>query len=167
MKLEKNNRYFTVSLYAFLVIVASILFFLFLFNISYFLGLLSKLIGILLPFIYGFSIAYLLNPLMKWLENKGIKRVFKDKLRPKYQRMLSILLTFVVFFAVLALLFFTIIPEVANSISNLTHNISSYAAQLEDFAQNTLVGLLGDEEAATELVQKSGQYDRFRRRNSG
>ncbi len=156
MKLEKNNRYFTVSLYAFLVIVASILFFLFLFNISYFLGLLSRLIGILLPFIYGFSIAYLLNPLMKWLEAKGIKRVFKDKLRPKYQRMLSILLTFVVFFAVLALLFFTIIPEVANSISNLTHNISSYAAQLEDFAQNTLVGLLGDEEAATELVQNLG-----------
>ena len=62
MKLEKNNRYFTVSLYAFLWSSWQVFCFPFLFNISYFLGLLSKLIGILLPFIYGFSIAYLLNP---------------------------------------------------------------------------------------------------------
>ncbi|MBC8569997.1 AI-2E family transporter [Zongyangia hominis] len=156
MKLEQNKKYLTVSLYAFLVIVASILFFLFLFNISYFTSLLSKIVGILSPFIYAFSIAYLLNPLMKWLERRVVHPICKEKLKPKFQRMISILLTFAVFLAVLAILFFTIIPEVANSISNLTHNISSYATKLEDFAKSTLVYFLGDEQTAAHLVQNIG-----------
>ena len=43
-------------------------------NISIWLGVLSKILSVLSPFIIGFSFAYAFTPLVRWLEKKGLNR---------------------------------------------------------------------------------------------
>ena len=70
MKIQWDNKQTTIAVYAFLVIVAGSLFIAALFHIHEIAGRLGWVIALLSPFLYGFSFAYLLNPLMKWF-SKG------------------------------------------------------------------------------------------------
>ncbi len=67
MKKKSDNHYFLWGLTAFCAIAASILFFFSLFRIDDILRLFGRVISILMPFIYGFLMAYLLNPVYNFL----------------------------------------------------------------------------------------------------
>ena len=45
-------------------------------NVGLWWGILCKCISVLAPFIIGFAFAYAFTPLVRWLEKKGIKKVF-------------------------------------------------------------------------------------------
>lgn len=67
MKKEEFHKYLYAGLTGFLVIVCSILFFYVLYNTKNIGDIFSGLIGILMPFIIGGIIAYLLTPVSNWL----------------------------------------------------------------------------------------------------
>jgi len=71
MKMNKDefHKYVAIGLTAFSVVVCSILFFYVLYNTKDIGNILSTIIGILMPFIIGGVIAYLLTPIANWISH--------------------------------------------------------------------------------------------------
>lgn len=126
MKFEKNNRYFTIALYAFGVIAASIILIFVLISPDKLLGGISKTISILTPLIIGFAIAFILNPLLKWFEKTVFKKVLVKDTQKKSKRALSLVCTYLSFLGILSLFFVLIVPSIAKSVSDLANNIQGY-----------------------------------------
>ncbi len=138
MKKSFNNRYLTVSLYAFGVISASILFWLFLNNFSAIKSAFSFLAEILSPFIYGIIIAYLLNPVMKFAEKKIFVFKKSKRERPALKRVLSLVFAYVVGALVITVFLVAIIPQLTHSVEMLISNFNSYSDNIEQFTQGLL-----------------------------
>lgn len=70
MKIDWNKRYTTISVYAFLVICASIIFFGIIDKMNEVTSKLWWITSILQPFIIGFVMAYLFNFILVFYEEK-------------------------------------------------------------------------------------------------
>lgn len=141
MKLQNNKKYTQIALYVFLTAAAIIVFGIFAVNYNDLVGLLKKILGILNPFIIGFSLAYLLNPLQKFFYNKCLKKLNDDTPKKKnLKKGLSIFLTYVVVILISSLLIAFIIPNIIVSITDFGEKIPSYIetsrATVNDFIQN-------------------------------
>ena len=126
MKFERNNRYFTVAVYAFGVIAAAMVFF---FSLRYpekIQGGLRHSIAVLAPVIWGFVIAFCLNPLMCFLEKKALYRVFNKPQQKQLHRVIALVLTYVIFLGALTLFCIMVVPSLISSITDLINNIQGY-----------------------------------------
>ena len=97
----------------------------------------SKISDICSPIMYGALIAYILNPLMKIFEEK----VFKNKkaeegLSRTARRIVSVVMTFLSFFILLALFVWMILPQLSNSIKDLGEKFPMYLQSVEDLAHS-------------------------------
>lgn len=80
MKLQPNKKYTTIAIYAFLVIAAAIALF-YLINEHATVGrVIGTFVSLMMPFIYGAALAYILNPVLNWLEKKVFPRLFGERL---------------------------------------------------------------------------------------
>ena len=79
MKIKWNENYTTISVYSFIVICCSILFYMLVSKLNIFTGKVGEIIGILQPFIMGYVIAYILNFIMKFYERILVKFDFFKK----------------------------------------------------------------------------------------
>ena len=70
MKNTFENKYVAWGVTIFSVFAALILLFFAIYRWDYILDFIGTLITILMPFIYGLAIAYLMNPVVKFFENK-------------------------------------------------------------------------------------------------
>ena len=107
------------------LVFASIAFYLLLNNLGYFVGGISKFLDILSPFAGGVVIAYVLNPMVNFFEDKLLKN--KKKLR-----WVAILLAYAVAVLVLFLLAWMVIPQIVSSMVMLFNNFSTYTANAKD-----------------------------------
>jgi predicted PurR-regulated permease PerM len=89
-----------------------------------FAGLLWLLSPILLPFVVGMAIAYLLDPLAERLSKRGVSRL------------VAALLILGVFVLGLALLLLLIVPVLANQLSAFIDNVPSYAVRIQSFVSD-------------------------------
>ena len=137
LKNLKNNKYFQIGLTAFLVIAASLLTGFVLFNVKSIINILKGLLVLLTPFIIGFVFAYLLNPIVEFFKKNLISKWVKDNNKKKITN-LSILITCVLFIAVLVLLFSIIIPELLKSIEKLAVNLPHYIEEIKNYLLNRL-----------------------------
>ena len=94
MKFNWNKKYNTIAVYAFIVVSLSIIFYNIISKLESFAGKLNEIMGIFQPFIIGFIIAYLLNFILKFYENKvfngnnyydNYKYVFNIYLDPRFK----------------------------------------------------------------------------------
>ncbi len=143
MKVNWNDKYTTVSVYSFIVICCSIIFFSVLSELGSFTSKLSEMVGILQPFIIGFVIAYLLNFILVFIEDKMIKIDSLKNLKPKSKRGISILLTYIVAFFIIYVFIQFVLPQLVDSVSGLVNDIPTYVnnltALLNDITQKTSV----------------------------
>ncbi len=79
MKVNWNKKYTTIAVYALLVIALAILFVVFVFKFDEFKDTFSWVGGVAAPVIIGVVIAYILNPLMMYFENRLFKRLKEGK----------------------------------------------------------------------------------------
>ena len=95
MKIDWNTKYTTIAMYTFIVACAIILFYLGISQMGIVLGKISGAIGILQPFIIGFSIAYILNFILKFFERSIFSFEFMKKIELKRnsKRAISIMVT--------------------------------------------------------------------------
>ena len=118
-KFNMDNNYFKFGFCAFVVIASSILFEKLIGNMNLIYEHLSSffdfVIRILEPFIFGFFIAYFLNPIVNWVEFKILSRTLKIESDLK-KRVSSVIFTYTVFIGSLIWIFIYLIPEVALSI---------------------------------------------------
>lgn len=138
---KKNDNYFAIAVYAFLVIVASIALIWMLVNFKTITGWISGVITAMSAFIYGLIIAYVCNPIYKKLHKYVFRFVDKSKPHPKLRKGLSITLTYIIFLSILSLLFLAIIPNIVENITTLSNDISSYITNFESWLNEVLVSL--------------------------
>ena len=119
----------------------SIVFFFLIYRFQGFGDALSTLTGILMPFIYGGVIAYLLKPVCNWLED-FLRRMFPEKMHG-FANMLAVALTILFGLLVVYALFMMIVPQLVTSITTLYYtardNINQFvewASQQEIIASN-------------------------------
>lgn len=106
-------------------------------NIGLFLGLIAKLINVLLPFIIGIALAYILNIPMTKIET-FLKNKIKDKKSNIPVRVISIILSLVLLVVILAFVLLMLIPELVENIELLIQNIPTLVSSVEEW----IVGLL-------------------------
>ena len=111
-----QKKYLTIAVYAFIVIAAGFAAVLIIRGIFDFFAQkrYSGIFKILTPIIYGFVIAYLLNPLLVFFEQK----IF-FKLRKKLRYALSLLATYILTAIILTLIILMVVPQAVSSIQQL------------------------------------------------
>lgn len=122
---ENQNK---VKLYSLVAVIGVAAYFLFLkfdsfWNVMRFIG------SIFTPFLIGFFISYLLNPLMKLMEKKVLFFVDRKKhsdTYSKWRRIVSILVTYVVTAGFISALGVLLVPQVKASVETLIRNIPEY-----------------------------------------
>ncbi|KAB3532505.1 AI-2E family transporter [Alkaliphilus serpentinus] len=130
MKYKIDNNYFKYSFYAFLAVAMSILFYLALNNLGYFLKSFSVALGItskiLSPFIIGGSIAYLISPGVIWFEKKVYSKVKLINSRAKLHRLISVLTMYIILLSCIALLIIFVAPQVGNNLRDIIMRVPDY-----------------------------------------
>ncbi len=134
----------------FLITYALVIFFL-LFKFNDVTGVVKNFVVLVGPFIYGFALAYLINiPATFFLE-----RVFKAKAGDKNynkKRGGAILLSYILVLSVIALVFATLIPQLAESISGFVGNMNHYSQQFDEFMQG-IMNRIDIQEAVWKSIQ--------------
>ena len=81
MKINWDKKYTTIAVYALIVISLSIVFNNVISKLDVFTGKLNQILVVFQPFIIGFVIAYLLNFILKFYEEKVFKIKMIKKIR--------------------------------------------------------------------------------------
>lgn len=130
MKVNWNEKYTTISVYSFIVICCSIIFFSVLSEIGSFTSKLSEIIGILEPFIIGFVMAYLLNFILVFIEDNMNKIDSLKNLKHKSKRGISIVVTYIIAFLIIYVFIQFVLPQLVDSVSGLVKDIPTYVNNL-------------------------------------
>ena len=127
-------------------------------NISAIGAVLSSILSVCSPIIFGALFAYMLNPLLKLFEFK----IFKKIRNPKLLRTLSLILTYAVAIIIIVAFGALIIPAIVTSLTELASKMDSYlfsTAQYVNgiiikFTKNTEFSEYVSTESLTETVSK-------------
>lgn len=126
----KENKIYQIGLMIFTVFSACILLVFVIFNLDKVFNFVNTVIDLLSPFIIGFVFAYLLNPIVKFFNEKVFSKLFKkDSLRNG----VSIFTTCTLFIGIILVLFYLIIPSLLESIEALALNIPGYIMDIKDY----------------------------------
>lgn len=126
MKINWNVKYTTIAVYSVLSVSTIIVFYLSLSKIDLVTSKLSEVISILQPFIMGFVIAYLLDFLLRFFENKVFETKWFKKIKIKSKRALGLALTYLITFLFLKLFIQFVLPQLIDSIVGLVNDIPNY-----------------------------------------
>ena len=116
MKFDFNRKYNTIALYTLLVIAAGVCIIMAVVKIDAVASFFAKILTILRPFIWGFAIAYILNPLMGSME-RLLSKISRNRLHARPKRYISILLAYLISLAALFIFFRIVIPQIGQSLS--------------------------------------------------
>ena len=141
MKLRWDNQHVRWGVTAFLVIAASMLFYYGVFHMKTLITGIQTFLGILTPIVYGVVIAFLLTPLLNFLEKTIIypilqkKEVSVGKKGRKAIRWACVLLCMFLFLALIYALIMMVLPELIRSVMNLIYSFPSYVKVLQKWLQ--------------------------------
>ena len=118
-----RKAYFYKGLTAFLVVAACVLFFFAIYKINDIFDGLKTIIYVLQPIIFGFAIAYLVNPMVNFFNRVFIpfftKKAKKPQVVRKIIRITSVLISLIIFVAIISAIIYLVIPEFYKSIVNI------------------------------------------------
>ena len=132
MKFKNTNKYFQWGLTAFLVIAASICFYYLVFYGSNIKTGIKTVSNILMPIVFGLITAYLLTPVLNFIENRALiplcnkMRVKESKRRGSIIRGAGILITAFLFVIIIYGLFAMLVSEIVPSIQSIANNFDNY-----------------------------------------
>ena len=142
--MKTKKYYFKWGLTVFLPVCAILVFYDVFYKGGTLLGFFNKLTSTLAPVLYGFAMAYLLSPIVNWLERLirlGWSKwsLTREKtLRRGWLRAVSILITWAIVSYAVYLLMSVLVPQLIDSITTLINNAESYYNQIYDWADNLL-----------------------------
>lgn len=143
MKFDIDKKHISFGITSFIVIAASICFYYLIFHGDRFSAKLNALTIIASPILYGIVLAYLLTPIVNYLENKLLIPLFTKSSemtskRKKFIRVLSLIMT-ILFVILLIYGFFSIlIPNLIISIKNISSQFPTYVQNLTSLIEKYL-----------------------------
>lgn len=117
-----NEKYMSVCRYVLFVLFSAIIAYMLISHWSSTMGFVSNFITVLSPFILGLLIAYFLLPLVVRIDN-GIKKYITKGKGEKLSRIVAILISYIIVLGFIAVAFVFIIPQMGQSIQELTNKI--------------------------------------------
>jgi len=154
MKFRWEKKYLYWGITAFLVIISSITFYLLANDMGMVYNAIRKITAIMMPFVVGLVIAYLLNPIMCFFENKCFKPLFKkDKIKPdRASRILAIIVSVILLLGFITGLLFLVVPQLTKSVNAIIDNLENYFNNFETWITN----LVSKNDGLKEMLQ--GQF---------
>lgn len=134
-KFESNKKYFTICIYTLFVILIGTLIIKLIISWNETKSSLNSIISAITPFLIGAFIAYLLNPLMKYLDKKLLRGLFKIK-SAKVSKYSALALSYLFVIGIIYICFSYIIPQFMNSITELVQAVPAYYESIYDFLNN-------------------------------
>lgn len=122
----KNQKYASIAYYAVWVIALCIALVFVLNSLDNIWAYIRNLITAVTAFIYGFVIAYICNPIYKKLHTYVFAFIEKKKAHPKLRKTFSLIFTYIIFFGIIAIIVFSLIPSFGDNFTKLANNIGSY-----------------------------------------
>ncbi|MGN0398948.1 MAG: AI-2E family transporter [Blautia sp.] len=158
MKFRWDKKYLYWGITAFSVISASMLFYFGLFHMDILLGKIKSLMSVLMPVVWGIVIAYLLTPIVNFLENQVFFSVMRHRnikinaKKKKVVRYICVFIALILGLLILYSLFSMIVPSIVESmisivndspryVQNFTHWMSSILKDNEEL-QTTVFNLI-------------------------
>ncbi|MBS3988097.1 MAG: AI-2E family transporter [Erysipelothrix sp.] len=118
-------------------------------NIGSVIAIIKQLTGLLLPFIFGFALAFLVAPLQSFIEKKLFKSL---QLKHKAKRIISTFTSLLITLSALFGLFLVVTPQLISSLNTLVDQIPSYIESTTLFI-NQLITQLNIESEVSALLQ--------------
>lgn len=152
---ESNRKYFSICIYALFVIFIGTFLIYCIINMDKTKSAIGNFTTALSPFIMAFFIAYVLNPIVVRIHH-FLKRTCKIT-SEKVAKALSIILTYLLVLGILAVTLIYIIPELGNSITDLStkfQTIGDWGVQLLEKIEDLFpsLGLSAYEEKLSDLM---------------
>lgn len=142
MKIEWNRKYTTIAAYAVIVVLISAVLVGTLFNLDIFKAALLRVFELLSPVVTGFCIAYLLNPLLGFYENKVLAKA-GAKTPTKLRRGVGLLMVYFSALVVIAVFGWIVAPQVVYSISNIATQVPVYTENIKSLIDTVIVHVEG------------------------
>lgn len=109
-------------------------------NIDQVSAVVGDIFGVFMPFIYGFILAYILSFPYNFFYNKCFAKIGSkhDKLK-RIKKPLSLLISYLLCFGIVAFLVGILIPELSKSITKLVDDIPMYAESIQKSANDLII----------------------------
>ena len=144
MKFESNQKYTTIAVYCFLIIIASIFFHHLINNFTFYKSIIGAGLGLMTPFIYGFIIAYVLHPVLRMFEKNVLPYISRGRLSRRACRYLGIMLTMLCALISLAI-FLTFVIRAHSERFEIGSQIGLYANKFQSFVNDLIAKYSGNE----------------------
>lgn len=131
LKVDFNRKYNTIAVYCVLTFAVCLLLVILFVKFSVVAGAVKEFFRVIAPVTWGIVIAYLCNPIMKFVEGKLKKLVDRKKPHPKLTRSLSVAISIILLITILAALMAIIINQIISSIVEIFSSIPEYRRQIE------------------------------------
>lgn len=144
-RFEQNEKYTSIAIYAFIVLALSILTVTVGLNLPYIWGEILRFLNSLAPIFFGFSLAYICNPLVRFSERMILRRLKRHSER--LARLLALALTYFAVLAVIAILVLMIVPQIVLNYNDFAGNIAGYLSSVLETVDAWIreTGILGSE----------------------
>lgn len=164
MKFHWDKKYLYWGITALGVVIGGIIFYYLIFHSSSLLNHLYNLLHICMPIVDGLILAYLLWPIVSFIERrvlmpirKNLQKkypslVSKERKLNRYNRAISIILTLVFVFFLIHGFFSVVIPQLVSSISNIVTQFPVYVDNLTNWAEKLLADNPDIEKMVGELI---------------
>ncbi len=139
-----SNKYFLWGMTGFLTVIACIAVYFLFSNFKVLSEVFSKLNKALMPVYIGMIIAYLLTPILNFVECKLITPLFdktkmkKGEKRDKLIRGICIAITMILAIAIIFCIIYLMISQIVPSLKNIVDNLDTYVSNIQVWANNTL-----------------------------
>ncbi len=141
MKEQFDEKQIKLGRIIFISGAALIVFYFFIQNIGVFIAAVKTLVGILMPFIYGMVLAYLLCPAYNLVTRTAYKRL-KTKIQPakafKWSKVVATIASFLLLFIIVGSFFALIVPQLVISITTLVEQMPGRLDDLEVWVDSVL-----------------------------
>ena len=128
-KFTWNRKYLTVCLYAILVVLASVLIIKTVIDWDNVVAHVKSAMAVISPFLWGAFIAFLINPLVKLL-NKLFSKIKPLKKHEKPRKFLSLLISYLLVIALVALMFIYLLPQIGTSLTEIVNQIPGWINEI-------------------------------------
>ncbi len=105
-------------------------------NIS-FDGLLTTIYSCIAYFVYGLAIAYFLNPLLVFMEQKFVKKTDSSKTK-NVKRGLFIAIVYLVVLGFITIFLLNIVPTIVNGLNDFVNELPTYFSNFHTWATDTI-----------------------------
>lgn len=161
LKIEWNKKYNTIAAYVLIVLALGIAVYQIFDNLPYFRDVWNTIISLLMPFILGFSFAYIFYPILNWMECTALPFITRYRFTRRLYRSVGILLTVVLGISIIVVLFSFIIPELFKSVNGIISQITAYAPNVEKFLTDFLARFHMDEALAPTISSITNSVEKF------